>query len=182
MEVLAAWLAALKQGVHERDVLIQDTNTTMQRKTATQAQFRGMPIPQQQLHREMSAEYQHEGAQGFCTTAATNITTNAATRSAAKPYSSSRVSSRIASGMDSSVSTRRAGMLCREGPGSVSDPELLECQQRRVRERGDRPHQCCERSEWRNTVDTWRFANLCDGCHRDASVLLFEFGEMRRAK
>ena len=159
MEELTAWLAALKQGVHERDVLVQDTNTTMQRKTATQAQSRGMPIPQQQLHREMLTEYQHEGAQGLCTIAATDITTNAAPRSAAKPYSSSRcLRESLRVWIRVCPHAERDCCVLRDQDQS-RNPELLACRQRRVRETGDRPHQCCcERSEWLNTVNTWRFA------------------------
>ena len=55
MDEFAAWLAALKQGVHERDALIQDTNTMMQEQTGTRAPSSGRPVPQPDLHREMLA-------------------------------------------------------------------------------------------------------------------------------
>ena len=55
VDELAAWLASLTQGVHEREALVQDINLMMQQQTATQAQSNGTPVPENDLHREMLA-------------------------------------------------------------------------------------------------------------------------------
>ena len=52
MDELATLLAALKQSVNERDVLIQDMHTMIQEQSETQDQSGGTPIPQPELHRK----------------------------------------------------------------------------------------------------------------------------------
>ena len=55
MDELATWLAALKQTINERDVLIQDMNTMIQQQSETRDQSGGTPIPQPELHCERLA-------------------------------------------------------------------------------------------------------------------------------
>ena len=55
MDEIAARLAALEQGVRERDAQIQHLNAMMKQRPAIQARTTGTWVPQPDLHREMLA-------------------------------------------------------------------------------------------------------------------------------
>ena len=59
----------MEQGVRERDAHIQHLNNMLQQQTALQAQSGGTPVPQPDLHREMSArvkEFDGDDDQWLC--------------------------------------------------------------------------------------------------------------------